>query len=105
MRTTRRTKIVATLGPALDGPGALERLLDAGVDVLRVNLSHAAPPQHVERVRRARAHNPNVAVLVDLSGPKLRLGDLPAEIMASAGDTIILGGDAVPVADPLTYQR
>jgi pyruvate kinase len=105
MRTSRRTKIVATLGPALDAPGELERLLDAGVDVLRVNLSHASPPQQVERVRRARAHKPNVAVLVDLSGPKLRLGDLPAEVKVGAGDIVVLGSDAVPVADPMMYQR
>ena len=51
----RRTKIIATLGPALDPEGVLERLLDSGVDVLRVNMSHASPREQAARVRaRAR---------------------------------------------------
>ena len=72
----RRTKIVATIGPAQAAPGALERLLDSGVDVLRVNLSHATPREQAAQVRRARAHRPDIAVLADLGGPKLRLGEL-----------------------------
>ena len=78
--TSRRTKIIATVGPAQDAPGALERLLDAGVDVLRFNLSHASPRDQAARVRRARAHKADIAVLVDLAGPKLRLGDLRQEL-------------------------
>jgi pyruvate kinase len=101
----RRTKIVATLGPALDAPGELERLLDAGVDVLRVNLSHAAPPAHVDRVKRARAHRPGVAILADLGGPKLRLGDLPHEILVQADETVIIGEGGVPSGDPTVFER
>jgi len=101
----RRTKIVATIGPAQDSVGALERLLDAGVDVLRVNLSHATPREQAARVRRARAHRPAVAVLADLGGPKLRLGDLPTDIKIDDGDTVVLGGGGVPVADPSLFER
>jgi pyruvate kinase len=101
----RRTKIIATVGPAQDAPGALERLLDAGVDVLRVNLSHAAPREQAARVRRARAHRPDVAVLVDLAGPKLRLGDLPAEVVVADGETVVLGAGGVPVGDPTLFER
>ncbi len=101
----RRTKIIATVGPAQDPPGALERLLDAGVDLLRVNLSHAPPRAQAERVRRARAHRPDVAVLVDLAGPKLRLGDLPAEQTVAEGETLVLGAGGVPVGDPSLYER
>jgi pyruvate kinase len=101
----RRTKIVATLGPAVDPPGELERLLDAGVDVLRVNLSHAPPRAHVERVKRARAHKPNIAILADLGGPKLRLGDLPQELPIEAGQKVIIGAGGVPVADPTVFER
>ena len=79
-----RTKIIATLGPALDAEGVLERLLDSGVDVLRVNLSHAPPRDQAARVRRARAHRPDIAVLADLGGPKLRLGELREEIKIRA---------------------
>ncbi len=101
----RRTKIVATLGPAVDPPGELERLLDAGADVLRVNLSHAAPRAHVERVKRARAHKPTVAILADLGGPKLRLGDLPHEVPVAAGEKVIIGAGGVPVGDPTVFER
>jgi len=100
-----RTKIIATLGPALDSEGVLERLLDSGVDVLRVNLSHAPPRDQAARVRRARAHRPDIAVLADLGGPKLRLGELREEIKIRAGDMITLGAGGVPVADPSLYDR
>jgi pyruvate kinase len=103
---SRRTKIVATLGPALDKPGALESLLDAGADVLRVNLSHAGPAEQAERVRRARAHKPGVAVLADLGGPKLRLGDLGSErVQIESGQTVVLGAGGIPVADPTLFER
>jgi pyruvate kinase len=104
-KTRRRTKIVATLGPAVDRPGELERLLDGGVDVLRVNLSHAAPRDHVARVTRARAHTPEIAILADLGGPKLRLGDLPEEITIESEQRVILGRGGVPVADPTLFDR
>ncbi len=100
-----RTKIIATLGPALDAEGTLERLLDSGVDVLRVNLSHASPREQAARVRRARAHRPDIAVLADLGGPKLRLGELREEIKIRAGELITLGEGGVPVADPSLFDR
>ena len=100
-----RTKIIATLGPALDPEGVLERMLDSGVDVLRVNMSHASPRDQAARVLRARAHRPDIAVLADLGGPKLRLGDLPEEIRIRAGEIVTLGAGGVPVADPSLYDR
>ena len=101
----RRTKIIATIGPAQDAPGELERLLDSGVDVLRVNLSHASPRAQAARVQRARAHRPDIAILADLAGPKLRLGELPEELKVIEGDTLVLGAGGVPVGDPSLYDR
>jgi pyruvate kinase len=101
----RRTKIIATLGPAQDPDGALERLLDAGVDVLRVNLSHASPREQAARVRRARAHRPDIAILADLAGPKLRLGVLPEPVRVAAGDTVVLGAGGLPIGDPSLCDR
>ncbi len=73
----RRTKIVATLGPATDAPGVLEDVLRRGADVVRVNFSHGEPEDHrarVEAVRRAAsAVGKHVAVLGDLQGPKIRI--------------------------------
>ncbi len=73
----RRTKIVATLGPATDDPAVLAALVAAGLDAARVNFSHGTPDEHLARVARLRAEADRqqkvVAVLADLPGPKLRV--------------------------------
>jgi pyruvate kinase len=73
----RRTKILATLGPATDDPKVLDKLIEAGLDVVRINFSHGEVAEHrtrVEMVRdRARAHGRQIGVLVDLQGPKIRI--------------------------------
>jgi len=73
----RRTKIIATLGPATDKPGMLQRVLEEGVDVVRLNLSHGSSEQHEQRANDARAMaaelGREVAVLADLQGPKIRI--------------------------------
>ncbi|HEU4539576.1 MAG TPA: pyruvate kinase [Jiangellaceae bacterium] len=74
----RRAKIVCTLGPATDSATRLRELMEAGMDVARFNLSHGSHEEHVQRYRRVRAAaalaGRNVGVLVDLQGPKIRLG-------------------------------
>src|SRR3954454_13702625 len=80
---TRRTKIVATIGPASRDPETLVRMVEAGMDVARLNFSHGDHETHAEtaeRVREAagRAGRP-VALLQDLPGPKLRVGQLEGE--------------------------
>ena len=82
MTTTEpRTKIVATLGPASEQPPVLDELLAAGVDVVRLNLSHGTLESHLERLRSVRAAAERVgqvvAVLADLPGPKVRSGQFP----------------------------
>ena len=73
----RRTKIIATLGPATDAPGALKQLLAEGVDVVRLNLSHGTSDDHRARAAAVRAAaaelGREVAVLADLQGPKIRI--------------------------------
>ena len=73
----RRTKIVATLGPATDAPKMLDRIIEAGVDVIRINFSHGTHEEHIERAEkvrsRARAHGRQIGVLCDLQGPKIRI--------------------------------
>lgn len=74
----RRTKIIATIGPASDSPEMIRRLLGAGVNVVRLNMSHGDPDSHrrtAERVRREAARlGTHVAIMIDLSGPKIRVG-------------------------------
>jgi pyruvate kinase len=81
----RRTKIVATIGPASREPDVLLRMVEAGMDVARVNYSHGTLDEHAETVRRVRdaggrAGRP-VAILQDLPGPKLRIGPLREDII------------------------
>jgi pyruvate kinase len=77
----RRTTIVATLGPATSDPDLVRALVDAGVDVVRLNFSHGDPEQHARlyhAVREAeQATGRTVAVMADLAGPKIRVGSLP----------------------------
>ncbi|MGB3429312.1 MAG: pyruvate kinase, partial [Burkholderiaceae bacterium] len=74
----RSTKIVATLGPASSDPLVLERMLAAGVDVVRFNFSHGTAEDHLKRaqlVREASARiGVDVAIMADLQGPKVRVG-------------------------------
>jgi pyruvate kinase len=87
MRRQHRTKIVATLGPGTADPEAIGALFEAGVDVFRLNFSHGAHEQHRDRLRMIRElerhTNRPIAVMMDLQGPKLRIGtfaDGPIEL-------------------------
>lgn len=79
----KRTKIVATIGPASREPEVLEQLLLAGVNMFRLNLSHGTHEEHARIVKIARGltkkHGKPVAVLADLQGPKIRVGTLPTD--------------------------
>jgi len=73
----RRTKILATLGPASDKPGVLEALFEAGIDVVRMNFSHGTAQDHIDRAARVRELSKKtgrlVGILCDLQGPKIRI--------------------------------
>jgi pyruvate kinase len=92
---TGRTKIVATIGPASDEFDSLVELIGAGVDVVRLNLSHGTLEEHLERIDRVRRAseqcNRAVAVLADLPGPKIRAGSFPdGGVRLVAGATVEL---------------
>jgi pyruvate kinase len=92
----RRTKIVATLGPACDPPGVLDALIDAGVDVVRLGLSHGTVSEHRRRMDAVREvaqrHRKTIGVLADLPGPKVRAGAFPD------GGAFLAEGDEVTLA-------
>ncbi len=94
----RRTKIVATLGPATDDVRVLDAVIAAGVDVVRLNLSHDAQSRHRERAEllreRAAAAGRDVAVLLDLQGPKIRVGRFrDGAVDLAAGDGFVIDAD------------
>jgi pyruvate kinase len=91
----RQTKIVATLGSASRDEHVLKQLLEAGMDVARINLAHGNAAEHsasIAAVRRAAAaHGGPLAVLIDLPGPRFRVGELPRPLVVRTGETVVLG--------------
>ena len=108
----RRTKIVATLGPAWESEDGIVSLLDAGVDVVRINSSHGTPEVRETWIRRvraigdARAASRATAVLVDLRGPRIRVGALPEPLTLAAGSSVTFAPAEKASADeiPTTYD-
>jgi pyruvate kinase len=94
--TMRHTKIVATVGPASEGPQLLRELVEAGVDVFRLNFSHGTHESHAAVVGRirdaAREVGRHVGILQDLSGPKIRTGPL------SGGPLSLVDGEELRIA-------
>jgi pyruvate kinase len=90
----RQTKIVCTIGPASCSPEMIEKLIDAGMDVARLNFSHGTHESHKEQIKIVREvsarKNANVAILMDLQGPKIRTGKLapPHVVMLEPDATI-----------------
>ena len=100
----RHTKIVATLGPASSDPAVLERIIRAGVDVVRLNFSHGKAQDHIDRatlVREvaARVGKP-VAIMADLQGPKIRVGKFAeGKVMLEAGARFVLDASRTEPGD------
>jgi len=108
MAVNRRTKIVATIGPASDSVEMLHALVAAGVDGMRLNFSHGTHEDHAQRAELIRRVQVEVgrplSIIADLQGPKLRVGELPVPIELVTGDdvTLIGGEQAVDGALPVS---
>src|ERR1700758_4152526 len=107
----RRTKIVATIGPATSSHEMVRALTEAGIDAVRLNFSHGTQEDHASRAGIARAVQAElgrpIALIADLQGPKLRIGELqqprlltPGELVVVAGEDVAQPGD-LPVAPPV----
>jgi pyruvate kinase len=100
-----RTKIVATVGPASSDPAVLSEMVEAGVDVFRLNFSHGTHEEHTEQLRAIRRISEDagiqLGVLQDLCGPKIRLGDIPGDSVSCDLDAIFtLADEPGPRDDP-----
>ncbi|HXF98587.1 MAG TPA: pyruvate kinase [Gaiellaceae bacterium] len=104
----RRTKIVATIGPASSSEEMLARLIEAGIDGARLNFSHGTQEEHAANARAVRAAQEAagrpLALIADLQGPKLRVGEMPRPVVLLPGDAVVIAGedsarpDDVPVS-------
>ncbi len=97
----KRTKVVATVGPACEAPGIMAEMAAAGMDLVRVNTSHGTPEDHERHVRLVRevergAGRP-LGVILDTRGPKVRLGDLPEPLELTTGEIVVLGRGGLPL--------
>ncbi len=95
-----RTKIVATVGPASRDPAVLREMVEAGVDVFRLNFSHGTHDEHTRRSGPIRTLGEEIgrdlAVLQDLGGPKIRLGPIPGDaVECHLGDEFVLAAEPV----------
>jgi pyruvate kinase len=101
----RRTKIVCTIGPATASPELVDRLVAAGMDAARLNFSHGTHEEHGERARlvreaQERAGRP-LALIADLQGPKVRIGDLEVPRILVEGDVVHITGEESASRDDL----
>ena len=107
----RRTKIVATMGPAWDRPEAMRALLDEGVDVVRINAAHGTPELRSRWIRDLQEaiadRNRAGAILVDLSGPRIRVGKLPEPMRLVPDETVTFAPEETAVQGqiPTTYPE
>jgi pyruvate kinase len=101
----RRTKIVATIGPASAKEEVLFRLIEAGMDAARLNFSHGTHEDHVASAQRIRdvqhAVSRPLALIADLQGPKLRIGDLLQPVELEVGEKVVVAGGDTARADDL----
>ena len=101
----RRTKIVATIGPSSASPEVIAALIEAGMDGARLNLSHGTQDDHArtaELIREAEKDaGRSIALIADLQGPKLRVGDIAYDVVLEDGDTIVIAGEDVAQGDDL----
>jgi pyruvate kinase len=108
-----RTKIIATVGPACDDPDVMRRIIEAGMDIARLNFSHGSLEDHARRIALvrgvARTAGRRVAIMADLPGPKMRIGRIePEAIVLAAGEPFtlttrdVVGG---PTHASVTFER
>src|SRR5438128_1310270 len=105
----RRTKIIATLGPACSEEEVVQQLMTSGVDVFRLNFSHGTPPERVRLIEIIRhlamEHGKYVPIMGDIQGPKLRIGEVDGVVHLQNGAMFVITtkeivGDATMVSTP-----
>ncbi len=112
MDISKRTKIVCTIGPSSDTKEKMKMLVNAGMNVCRLNFSHGTHEEHAKLIARiretAKETGEPLTILQDLQGPKIRVGELPKEgVLLATGSEVIFttGTPEIPTTLPVTYQK
>jgi pyruvate kinase len=109
MYTKNKTKIVATIGPSCKSEDSIIDLINGGMDVARINLSHGDRQSHteaIETIKRARKKaSRNTAILLDTRGPEIRVGELGDGIYLRSGEQVIFSSDHSPDTIPVNYNH
>ena len=92
----RKTKIIATIGPSTRSPESLRKLLDAGCNVIRINMSHSSQEEASALIRDIRTLSERVAILIDTKGPEVRTTEVEGEVLLEDGAEVLLRGEAGP---------
>ena len=105
LQPDRRTKVVATIGPSSSDEATLAGLADAGMDGVRLNFSHGTHADHERSAQRARAVQAEagrpLALIADLQGPKIRIGDLERPAELEVGESVVVAGEDLCGKDDL----
>ena len=101
--TKRKTKIVCTIGPASWDPEVIRGMIEAGMDVARVNGAFADPEELDMVAKLVRGVSNDVALMVDVKGPEVRLNKFPRAIPVSPGDGVVIGNSEKDLLYPANY--
>ncbi len=109
MYTKNKTKIVATIGPSCKSERSIIDLINAGMDVARINLSHGDRKSHtemIETIKRAREKaSVATAILLDTRGPEIRVGEIGSGLFLRSGENVVFSSSSIPGAIPVNYIK
>lgn len=107
----KQTKIICTIGPASENQKTMEQMLEAGMNIARLNFSHGTYENHLKLIRNLRRASKktgkSLGILQDLQGPKIRVGDIEGEIILKKGQAVVLNGKSNPdgvINIPINYK-
>tara|TARA_B100000579_G_scaffold113707_1_gene91007 strand:- start:553 stop:1950 length:1398 start_codon:yes stop_codon:yes gene_type:complete len=96
---TRKTKIIATVGPSVNSKDGIKKLVNSGADVLRLNFSHGTEEDHLNVVKWARELDKSVAIMQDIQGPKIRTGETKKEVYLKPKNKVKISNKKIPSDD------
>ena len=100
---TRKTKIIATVGPSVNSKDGIKKLVNSGADVLRLNFSHGTEEDHLNVVKWARELDKSVAIMQDIQGPKIRTGETKKEVYLKPKNKVKITNKKIPSDDKVVY--